>query len=337
MMSDPFIKGCVPSGVVPANGMPLTVAAVIPLYNNRDTVVEAIDSVLAQTRPVDEIIVVDDGSTDGSADIVAARFGERVQLIRQANGGPSAARNTAIRASHADLITFLDADDLWLPTHIEKQAALMETHLECMLSFTSHLIWNEHRNEMRIENASINKATFLRRDFFQERLHIATNTVMVRRVALEQTGLFDETLMHCEDADLWLRIMVRFHFVHLPEPLAWVRRTVAHQDQLMQSRSCNLKWLNQYFAKHRFTFGRGIGGRATWRAAYGSVLRREAGLALRAGQQREALNLLIKGFFVWPFVRSGYTLRIAMKLLLGNRLYEGCVSTAKRVRGRLGA
>jgi glycosyltransferase involved in cell wall biosynthesis len=313
-----------------------TVAAIVPLYNNRETIVEAIDSVLAQTRPAEEIVVVDDGSTDGSADVVGHRFGDRVRLIRQANGGPSSARNTAIRASHADLIALLDADDRWLPARLEKQAAFMEAHAECMLSFTAHLMWHEHLGQTRTDNASIDRRRFIKRDFFQERVFISTDAVMVRRQALDTVGLFDETLRQCEDTDLWLRIMVRYGFEHLPEALAWMRRTKANRQSVGENLDRNFVWHERYFAKHRYTFGRGLRGWATWRAAYGSVLRREAGLCLSVDRRGRALHLLLRGIFMWPFVRPGLTLRCALKALLGNRLYDCCGSATRRVRGSLG-
>ncbi len=93
------------------------VAGIMPLYSKRETVGEAIESMLAQTRPPDEIVIVDDGSTDGSDNLVEQRYGKHqvIRLIRQENRGVSAARNAAIRATASPLLAFLDANDKWLP------------------------------------------------------------------------------------------------------------------------------------------------------------------------------------------------------------------------------
>jgi glycosyltransferase involved in cell wall biosynthesis len=95
-------------------------SAVIPAYNAEKHIARAIDSVLAQTRPADEIIVVDDGSIDKTPDVVRS-FGDKVIFIQQENAGASAARNTGINAASGDWIAFLDADDEWLPSRLELQ------------------------------------------------------------------------------------------------------------------------------------------------------------------------------------------------------------------------
>src|SRR5947209_13220762 len=99
-----------------------SVSVIIPTYNHGRFIADAIESVLAQTYPVSEIIVVDDGSTDETQEVVE-KFGEKVRYIEQANAGVSAARNTGIENSDGDLVAFLDADDTWLPEKIEKQVA----------------------------------------------------------------------------------------------------------------------------------------------------------------------------------------------------------------------
>ncbi len=100
--------------------MSITVSAVIPAYNAAKYVERAIESVLAQTRKADEIIVVDDGSTDNTADVVR-QFGDKVKFIRQENAGASVARNTGIEAATSEWISFLDADDEWLPEKLKLQ------------------------------------------------------------------------------------------------------------------------------------------------------------------------------------------------------------------------
>jgi glycosyltransferase involved in cell wall biosynthesis len=108
------------------------VSCIIAVYNGRQYLAEAIESLLAQSRPMDEIVVVDDGSTDDSADI-AARFGSPVVVVRQKNAGQSAARNHGVRASRGDLLSFLDADDLVHPRKIERQLERFKASPDLML------------------------------------------------------------------------------------------------------------------------------------------------------------------------------------------------------------
>ncbi|MHC5139531.1 MAG: glycosyltransferase family 2 protein, partial [Planctomycetota bacterium] len=98
----------------------LTISAVIPAYNAAKYIARSIDSVLAQTHPVDEIVIVDDGSTDNTAAIIKD-YGDKVRYIHQPNAGVSAARNTGIEAATGNWIAFLDADDEWLPEKIKRQ------------------------------------------------------------------------------------------------------------------------------------------------------------------------------------------------------------------------
>jgi glycosyltransferase involved in cell wall biosynthesis len=113
---------------------PLTVSVVIPVYNGERFLAEAIASVIAQSRPAQEIIVVDDGSTDGSA-AVARAFGPRVTLLQQANAWAGAARNTGIAAAKGTALAFLDADDLWPPDKLEAQVGTLEAHEHLDLVF----------------------------------------------------------------------------------------------------------------------------------------------------------------------------------------------------------
>ena len=110
----------------------ITISVVIPAYNCERYITRSIDSVLAQTRPVDEIIIVDDGSSDNTGEVVK-RYGGKVRYIRQENAGASVARNTGIEAATGDWIAFLDGDDEWLPDKIKHQTEL--------LSRNPNLVW----------------------------------------------------------------------------------------------------------------------------------------------------------------------------------------------------
>ena len=308
----------------------LSVAGIMPLYNKRNTVIEAIESMLEQSHPADEIVIVDDGSTDGSGDMVAERYDgdSRVQLIRQKNQGPGAARNRAIRATHSSLLAFLDADDRWLLDRLEKQVAFMENHPTCMLSFGAHISCNEATAQSRVENIYIDKRIYLHKMFFREDALPASNTVMVRREALNKVDLFDESFQRCQDTDLWLRIMVRFGFEHIPEVLGWVRRG---RLRTVSSKESGIAIHERYFAKHRYTFGRGFRGQAIWRAGYASAHRAYAAWYFSHGMGRVAMAKLMKSIFIWPFFNPVWMIKYVLEFLLGSNEYRSLVSVMRMV------
>ncbi len=196
------------------------VSVVIPAYNAADSIGGALASVFAQTFKEVEVIVVDDGSTDGTAAVVEA-MGGRVTLIRQVNGGPGAARNTGIRASRGPLIAFLDADDCWLPHKIEAQVAYFRVHPQTGLLHAATTGRAEDAAGPRVFDTHPRPPRHVFCDLFHTDYDIATLTVMVRRDVLDTVGLFDERReVHVEDWDLWLRIAARFPIGYLPQPAA---------------------------------------------------------------------------------------------------------------------
>lgn len=313
------------------NAKKLTVAAIIPVYNQRGTVCEAIDSVLAQTRPADEIVVVDDGATDGSGELVSERYAGKMRIIRQENRGAAGAFNRGIRETHSDLIALLAADDKWFPQKLERHVQFMERHPDCMLSFSARVSYFEAQDETRTGNTSIDKSTYIRKAFFREEALPAGDAVLVRREVFEEVGYFDESLRKCQDTDMWLRIMLRFGFEHIPEPLVWVRRgearTIASIEEFFP-------WQDRYFAKHRNSFGHGLQGQAIWRAGYASVLRQRAYWYLSEGRHADAWRPLLKSFSLWPFLNPSLTVKIVGELVLGTRLYTGLTSLLRRARCR---
>jgi glycosyltransferase involved in cell wall biosynthesis len=199
------------------------VSVVIPAYNAGPYIAEAINSVVAQTFTDWELIVVDDGSTDDTAERVAPFLSDpRVSLHRKANGGPSSARNVGITATKADLIAFLDADDYWLPTKLEKQIAVMAKYPDIGVCGTSRRHISENGDIL---------ASSLGEEFhgkaFPRLLYgpIADMSMaLIRRTVFEKAGLFDESLLLSEDYEFWLRVGRDFCFHIIPEPLACIRR-----------------------------------------------------------------------------------------------------------------
>jgi glycosyltransferase involved in cell wall biosynthesis len=211
----------------------VTVSALIPTYNRRSHVFRAIDSVLAQTVPVDEIIVVDDGSTDGTAEAIRTRYESRVVIFTQTNSGVSAARNRGIREARSEWIAFLDSDDIWLPTKIERQIeALAMLGSEFGFCFTDNVfVGNPHMTRSVFEETGFEAASgFGPLEGPTDRLvsgkePFFTSSLFVLRSLLEELDGFDETLIVGEDADLVFRLSFKTKFCFVAAPLAEVDRT----------------------------------------------------------------------------------------------------------------
>jgi len=181
------------------------ISVIIPAYNQAVYVAQAVQSVCDQTFTDWELIVVDDGSTDDTLQVLAGFHDSRIHVIRQANQGVSAARNTGIRNSLAPLITFLDADDLFTPEKLTVLYEYLKDHPEVGLvvgGMRSIDASGQMQHEIVIESAALTFPSLL----FEN--NVPLGGVMVRREWLERAGGFDESMHTCEDWDLWLRMVV---------------------------------------------------------------------------------------------------------------------------------
>lgn len=203
------------------------ISVVIPLYNGSETIYEALGSVLAQIRQPDEVIVVDDGSVDGGADI-AAGFADRLplRLLRQENAGQSAARNLAVRHARGELVAFLDQDDSWYPSHLAQLAEPFREPRNKPLGWTYSNLDEVDRNGALVASAVLDRSDTehpktslteaLRADMF-----ILPSATMVSRAAFEAVGGFDERLRGYEDDDLFIRLLRGgYDNVYVPEALS---------------------------------------------------------------------------------------------------------------------
>jgi glycosyltransferase involved in cell wall biosynthesis len=206
--------------------MDLQVSIVIPTYNRRAMVCEAIDSVLAQSFRAFELIVIDDGSTDGT-DEELMRLGDAIRLERIEHRGPAGARNRGVEMARAPMIAFLDSDDLWAPAKLERQLAFMRDNPECAISQTNE-IWI--RNGRRVNPGLRHRKRA--GDIFADSLRtclISMSATMMRTELFRSLGGFDEIMLAAEDYDLWLRILIDHEAGLLDEPL--VTRRGGHPDQ----------------------------------------------------------------------------------------------------------
>lgn len=205
----------------------MEISVIIPAYNRPLELKRAVESVLGQTVPPGEIIVIDDGSEEDPGPALAP-FGGRVTLVRRPHRGPAAARNTGIQAAAGQWLAFLDSDDWWLPQKLERQVAWHQDNPGFLISQTDE-IWI--RNGRRVNPRKYHLKPY--GDIFYlslERCLISPSTVMINRRLLREIGGFDEELAVCEDYDLWLRISSRYPVGLIEEKL--VTKTGGHADQL---------------------------------------------------------------------------------------------------------
>ena len=218
---------CTPKTDAPGDQARPLVSVIIPTFNRAELTTEAVDSVLAQTYTGFELIVVNDGAMDDTAERLTA-YGKRLKVLNQANQGVSAARNAGIRSATGDLVALLDSDDLWLPRKLETQVAFFRDNPQALICQTEE-IWI--RNGKRVNPGK--RHTKPSGDIFEKSLAlclVSPSAVMMKKDLFSEVGFFDETLPACEDYDLWLRIACRYP-VHLIETPLIVKRG-GHEDQL---------------------------------------------------------------------------------------------------------
>ncbi len=206
-----------------------SISVIIPTYNRATLLSRALDSVLGQTVAPMEIIVIDDGSTDRTKQLIDEHY-PQVQYLYQDNTGVSAARNYGIQNAKGDWIAFLDSDDAWLPEKLEKQIRAIQAHPEYKLCHTNE-IWI--RRGKRVN--PMKKHQKYGGHIFHHCLPlcvISPSSTLIEAGLFKEIGLFDESLPACEDYDLWLRICCRYPVLFLEEQL--LIKYGGHADQLSQ-------------------------------------------------------------------------------------------------------
>jgi len=194
------------------------VTVIVHAYNGERFIRRAIDSVLQQTYPVSQIIVVDDGSMDGTRAIMSGEYADQVTLIEQWNVGPAKARNAGLRAATGEFIAFLDADDWWEPVKIEMQLRMLKEHPEAVGNYTGLRVVSD-AGEHLIDLKPVDH-TNLRGMLRWCNPGITPSSVLLRRSALEGlNGGFDERQMGSEDWNMWFRLIVKGPFCICSEPL----------------------------------------------------------------------------------------------------------------------
>jgi len=208
------------------------VSVIIPTYNREKYIVETLQSVFAQTFTDYEVIVIDDGSTDNTSDVLKPYL-DRIVYLRKPNGGQGSARNAGIKMAKGAYIAFLDSDDLWMPEKLLLQVGYLDDHPDAALVFSDTATFYEddegkqvRTGELHFQGEEISFNRLFKMNF------IPNLTVMVRKGCVEDAGLFDESkeLVGGEDYALWLRIAMKAGMGHIPETLAQYRQ---HGDNVL--------------------------------------------------------------------------------------------------------
>jgi glycosyltransferase involved in cell wall biosynthesis len=292
------------------------VSVIIPAHNAAWCVGKAIASVLAQDFTERELIVVDDGSTDTTAAILAG-YGDRIRVLAKPNGGLSSARNAGVLAARARLIAFLDADDWWLPGKLKRQVELMHGRPELGFTSTAARVEDEDGRLLNLWVGSGCKRPFLEQLFGSHGdVPGSGSAVMVRRELFDRVGTFDESLRSLEDIDMWMRLAAVSAYDLIDEPLVVIlQRPASMSRNLDVMRESAIRVMK----KNRHLLPPELRGRY-WRACLAGIHGDYAKWRYRSGQHGRALLDVTRLLWLAPLARGRLGLGLIKDMALGRPL-----------------
>ena len=232
--------------------MPVTystlISVIIPVYNGEKTIRETIDSVIKQTFDNFELIVINDGSTDSTLDIVNSIQDSRIKVFSYDNAGQSASRNWGISLAKGEYISFIDADDLWTPDKLESQLQALQENPQAAVAY-SWTDWIDEAGEpwgrgIHISESGDVYGKLLLNDFVAN-----GSNVLIKSEALKEVGGFETSLIPAEDWDMWIRLASRYHFVVVPSPQILYRvYTSSCSGNIWKMESSSLRIIEKAFA-----------------------------------------------------------------------------------------
>ncbi len=201
-----------------------TISIVIPAYNAESTIRETIESVQKQTFSDFEVIIIDDGSTDKTVEIINNFDDERIKVFSYENGGVSAARNRGISHANGEFIAFLDADDLWTPDKLELQLAVLEKYSEAGVAYSWTYFMYEQRKVIKAGNPVYFKGDVYSNLLVENFLAHGSNP-LIRREIIDCVGGYDSNFPHCADWDFYLRLASYCDFALVPKHQIFYRQS----------------------------------------------------------------------------------------------------------------
>jgi glycosyltransferase involved in cell wall biosynthesis len=312
------------------------VSVVMPAFNVAPYVLEAVESVLTQSFEDLELIVVDDGSSDGTVERLWGVTDSRLRVIQQANAGSPAARNTGIAQAAAEYVAFIDADDVWSRDKLEAHIRFLERHSEIDLTFSRSELVDESGHSTGRTSARVSGEISFQ-ELLKENVVNNGSAVVMRRKALDLAGWFDAGLRACVDWDLWLRVaLLRPHNVFCVDGLLTKYRL--RPGQITKNwRRMETEW-HKVFIKMRDRAGERVDLVA--KEACARLYRYLGYIAYENGEFRESYELLRRAvrFSATTVVldRRAWVLAAALltRGILPARLHDSCDAWARRLRSR---
>jgi glycosyltransferase involved in cell wall biosynthesis len=297
----------------------LSVSAIITAYNSEQFIADAISSVLDQSHPVDDILVVDDGSTDRTWEIVAS-FAERgVRYVYQENQGPGAARNTGLRETNGELIAFLDADDIWLKEKTEIQKKFLSDHPEIALVSGFEWWWNVTKNKCSLVGDISPGMESLRRDILVYNRVGNPSRVMFRRSVLAEVGVFNPAIRWGQDWELWIRMVRRYQSAMLPTPVIvyrWHEKNLSHTkrwERLYSYWNISLRAIRTHWPPWQRPF--------LMLRSWSLFTLRRARYLIQTGSRWRAVGYASAAFFAYPVDMGLEKLKVLLHAAAGDKFY----------------
>lgn len=294
------------------------ISVVIPSYNRANYILETVTSVLRQSSRDFEIIIVDDGSTDNTREILADLVNENlVRYIFQENSGESAARNCGISKSKGEYIAFLDSDDLFLPKKLEKQATFMDENPGIGLVHCWYSKFSDENQDLGRRNTSRYSGWVYPEMLLTWQVLLSPSCIMVRSNVLEDVGPFDVDQYWGADLDMWRRIAKKYQFGLIPEVLTMVR---VHAGNLSARKIDSLRWFERYLLKAfeddpelSYSFRKRAKAKMYANVAHNLLGEEDPGMT------SQTRKLSIRALRTWPFTPGAYIGFLASFLPMGLR------------------
>lgn len=214
------------------------ISVIIPLFNSEKYISETLTSIISQTLPPKEIIVINDGSNDQSAEKVQDFFSNyshtniKFSLINQKNQGHSSAVNKGIISANQPFVALVDSDDIWLPEKLEKQISILKNHSSAKVVYCGYEFFNDEgriwhsSKKQNMPGANVSQSLILKGNL----IHGSNSSVLFHRESAIEIGLYDKELLACEDWDLWIRLSLKLSFYFIPEILVRIRTHPRNQS-----------------------------------------------------------------------------------------------------------